>query len=52
MPLKQTTKDGKPAYKWGDSGKAYTYNPKDEKSRKRAKDKAISQGRIMEANKK
>jgi hypothetical protein len=44
MPVHRTTKNGKPAYKWGKSGKAYTYTAGNEASRKRAKQKAIDQG--------
>lgn len=40
MPIRQTTKDGKPAYQYGITGKKYTFNPNDEQSRKRAKEKA------------
>ena len=39
MPIRQTTKDGKPAYQYGITGKKYTFNPNDEQSRKRAKQK-------------
>lgn len=51
MPLKRCTKDGKPGYKWGDSGKCYPYTPGDEESRKRAKEKAKKQGRAIEREK-
>ena len=51
MPIKRTTKDGKPAYKFGTTGTAYPYNPNDEASRKRAYDKAAKQGRAIEASK-
>ena len=44
MPVKKTTVSGRPAYKWGDSGKAYPYTPGDKASAKRAKQKAIDQG--------
>lgn len=52
MPIKRTTVGGKPAYKYGDSGKAYTYTAGDERSRKAAKAKAAKQGRAMEVSKK
>jgi hypothetical protein len=48
MPLQTCTSDGKPAYRWGEHGKAYTYNPNDEASRKEAKRKAIIQGVAIE----
>ncbi len=50
MPVKRTTKNGKPAYKWGDSGKAYTYTAGDKSSRTRAKNKALKQGRAIKSN--
>jgi hypothetical protein len=50
MPVKRTTKDGRPAYKWGDSGKAYTYTPGNAKSRRRARRKAERQGRAARAS--
>jgi hypothetical protein len=50
MPVKSCQRDGKKGYKWGDEGKCYTYTPGDEESRERAKDKAIEQGRAIQAN--
>lgn len=45
MPIKSCTGDGKkPGFKYGDSGKCYTYTPNNEASRKKAKKKAIYQG--------
>lgn len=52
MPVKRSTKDGKPCYKWGESGKCYTYTANDKTSRDRAKAKALKQGRAIEASKK
>ena len=43
MPIKACSMDGKPGYKWGDSGKCYTYTPGSEASKKAAKAKAIKQ---------
>ncbi len=51
MPLMRATKNGKPCYKWGDSGKCYPYTAGDEGSRGRAKQKALRQGRAIEAAK-
>ena len=51
MPLKRSTKNGKPCYKWGDSGKCYTYTAGDKASRERAKNNAKKQGRAIEASK-
>ena len=44
MPIKDCQDNGKPGLKWGDSGKCYTYTPKDERSRNKAKKSAITQG--------
>jgi len=44
MPVTKTTKDGKTAYKWGKSGKAYAGDG--------GKSKAAKQGRAIEASKK
>lgn len=50
MPVKRTTKNGKPAYRWGDSGKAYTYTAGNKASREQAKAKARRQGRAAYAS--
>ena len=44
MPIKHCTEGGMPGYKWGDSGKCYTYMKGDKGSMSGAKGKAISQG--------
>lgn len=44
MPLKRCRKDGKPGWKWGDSGTCYPYTPGDSASEKRARKKARAQG--------
>jgi hypothetical protein len=44
MPIKECQDNGKPGMKWGDSGKCYTYDPKNEGSRRNAKKEAIAQG--------
>ena len=44
MPVKDCQDNGKPGMKWGDSGKCYTYDPKNEGSRRNAKKEAIAQG--------
>ena len=44
MPVKDCQSENKPGYKWGDSGKCYTYDPKNESSRRTAKKSAILQG--------
>lgn len=43
MPLIHATENGKPGYKWGESGKFYTYISGNEISRMEAKKKAIKQ---------
>ena len=43
MPLQRTTIGGKPAYKYGATGKAYPYKAGNTASREAAKKKAIKQ---------
>ncbi len=43
MPVHRATKDGRPAYQWGNQAK-YTYTAGNTASRERAKKKAIAQG--------
>jgi len=51
MPVESCRIEGKPGYRWGKSGKCYTYTPGNEQSRNRAKDKAAKQGRAIQVNK-
>lgn len=51
MPVQQCKSDGKSGYKWGSSGKCYTYVAGDRRSVKMAKKKAEKQGRAIEASK-
>jgi len=44
MPVRRVIVDGKPAYRWGKSGKAYKYQVGNVASREAAKRKAIRQG--------
>lgn len=44
MPLQRCEHEGKPAWRWGESGKAYTYEPGNEESEQNAKKQAIDQG--------
>ena len=44
MPVKECQENGKPGYKYGDSGKCYTYTPNDAIERNKAKRQAIIQG--------
>ena len=48
MPVQSCTKDGKPGFRWGKTGKCYTYS--NEKSRKEAIAKAQKQARAIKAN--
>ena len=44
MPVKDCQSENKPGFKYGDSGKCYTYDPKNEGSKKNANKKARIQG--------
>lgn len=44
MPVQECQDSNKPGYKYGDSGKCYTYDPKNEGSRRNAKKDATLQG--------
>lgn len=44
MPVRTCRADGKPGYRWGNSGKCYTYTSGDDGARREAKRKAIIQG--------
>ena len=48
MPVQSCNKDGKSGYKYGESGKCYTYT--DKASRKRANENAQEQGRAIKAS--
>jgi uncharacterized phage infection (PIP) family protein YhgE len=47
MPLQHCTVGNKPAWRWGDAGKAYAYDPGDKASLLRAKKLALQQGLAM-----
>lgn len=47
MPVQSCQVKNKPGFKWGKSGKCYSYTPGNEKSRLRAIEKAKAQGRAM-----
>ena len=53
MPIQHgyTTRDGERRgfYRWGESGKMYTYPPGNESARKKAKEKARKQGQAIKA---
>ena len=44
MPVKECQSENKPGLKYGDSVTCYTYDPKNEGSRRKAKKSAILQG--------
>jgi len=50
MPVMKCTVNGRPGWKWGQSGKCYTYTPHNKKSREQAKAKAAKQGRAIHAS--
>jgi hypothetical protein len=52
MPVMSCSSEGKPGYKYGDTGYCYTFRHGDMKSEKDAYDKAVSQGRAIELSKK
>jgi len=52
MPIQRCRKNGKPGYKWGQSGACYTYTPGNKRSMSLAKSKALRQGRAINVNKK
>lgn len=47
MPIKRCRKDGKPGFKFGDSGKCYTYEPGNPASRAAARAMAERQRRAI-----
>lgn len=51
MPIQPCNKDGKPGFRWGQSGACYTYTPGNNAARKAARAKAARQGRAVEASK-
>jgi len=44
MPVRPCTEDGKPGFKYGESGKCYTYTPGNTASKAAARLKAEAQG--------
>lgn len=50
MPIKRCQKDGKPGFKFGTSGKCFTYTAGNAASRERAKKKAQAQERAIRAS--
>jgi len=50
MPVQACQQNGKPGFKWGGGGKCFTYNPRDDESEERARQRATEQGRAIEAS--
>jgi len=44
MPIQNCSINTKPGFKWGNTGKCYTYNPSNEASKTKARNKARHQG--------
>lgn len=44
MPIKSCNKNGKPGFSWGNTNKCWTYDPKSEASKKKAKQNCLKQG--------
>ena len=44
MPIRRVTVGGKAAYRWGETGKPYTYAPGNKASAEAARKRAIAQG--------
>lgn len=51
MPIMKCTKNGKPGFKWGESGYCYTYKPDNKSSMTAAKEKALEQAAAIYASK-
>jgi len=49
MPVMKCQRDGRPGWKWGESGHCYTYEPGNEQGSKRAHAQAEKQGRAIKA---
>jgi len=52
VPVQECEENKKPGYRWGSSGRCYTYSADDEEARKRAKQKAAIQGYAIEMSQK
>ena len=51
MPVMECQSNGKPGFKFGESGTCYTYTAGDDTSKEAARTKAVDQGKAIEANK-
>lgn len=45
MPVREVLQDGRPGYRWGESGRVYFFTPGDDASREAARGRAQAQGR-------
>lgn len=52
MPVQDCQINGKPGKRWGTEGKCYPYTPGDKASLERARNRALEQGRAIEARRK
>ena len=50
MPIQSCQSNGLPGYKYGESGKCYTYHPNNEESRKMALKRAEAQAGAIKAS--
>jgi len=50
MPIKRCFLNGRPGFKYGDSGKCYTYEPGNEESKKAAMAKAQEQRKAVKVS--
>jgi len=50
MPVKPCQENGKPGFKYGDSGKCYTYTPGNTQSKAQARLKAEAQGAAVRSS--
>lgn len=49
MPVIKCSENGRPGWKWGSSGKCYTYTPGNAESSKQAHAKVVKQGQAARA---
>jgi len=50
MPIEPCRENNKPGFRYGKTGRCYTYTAGDARSRERARELAARQGRAIEAN--
>ena len=47
MPIQECQVEGKPGFKWGNSGKCYTYDKDSDASKKTARKECMRQGVVI-----